>query len=144
MPHPMKGNSQGKPDLIVPILLYIDDTSGNISKKWHAFNIWCFLLVGLPRHINSQLQNIHFICWSDRVTAIKMAEPIVHELKFLKSSGVLCYNGFLNCSAIVLACVIGVMCDNHQASELLNHAGSIANKYCCICTMSSYLLYTYL
>ena len=133
MPHPIKEKSQGKPVLIVPILLYTDDTSGNISKKWHAFNNWCFLLAGLPRHINSQLQNIHFICCSDRATVIEMAEPIVQELIFL-----------LNCSVVVFARVIGVMCENPRASELLNHAGSTANKYCRMCMVSSYLLYTYL
>ena len=144
MPHPIKEKSKGEPVLIVPILLYTDDSSGNISKKWHAFNNWCFLLAGLPRHINSQLQNIHFICCSDRATVIEMAEPIAQELKYLESSGVVCYNGFLNCSVIVFPRVIGVMCDNPRASELLNHAGSTANKYCRMCLVSSYLLYTYL
>lgn len=48
-----------------------------------------------------------------------MAEPIAQELKYLESSEVVCYNGFLNCSVIVFPHVIGVMCDNPQASNVL-------------------------
>ena len=84
----------------------------------------------LSQYINASVQNIHFIYCSDKVTVIEMAEPIVDELIFLESLGVVCYNGFLNCDVLVLACITGAMYDNPQAFEL-NHATSVANKNYC-------------
>ena len=72
--HCLRDKAAGKP---VVIVLYTDDTSGNKSKKWHLFNSWSILLAGLPHSHNSQLGNIHFICCSDRVSVLEIAEPIV-------------------------------------------------------------------
>ena len=118
-------------------MLYTDDTSGNISKKWHAFNQWCVLLAGLPRHENSSLTNIHFMCCSDKASVLDMAEPIATEIKQLEN-GLVCYHGHLKCNALILVRVLCVMCDNPRASELLNHAGSAANKYCRMCMVSMF------
>ena len=63
---------------MVPLLLYTDDTSGNCSEKWNKVDCWCFLLSRLLHHINSQLQNIHFIVCSNRVD---MADAIAHDLR---------------------------------------------------------------
>ena len=136
MPHPAKEQSGGHPVVIVPLLLYTDDTSANVSKKWHALNSWCFLLAGLPRHTNTSLSNIHFICCSDKATVIEMAEPMVDELRFLEDNGILCYDGNTCCNVLVFPRVMCIMCDNPRASEVLNHLGSSANKYCRMCMVS--------
>ena len=39
--------ANGKPVVVVPLLLYSDDTSGNKSKKWNKFDNWCTLLAGI-------------------------------------------------------------------------------------------------
>ena len=109
-------------------MLYTDDTSGNISKKWHAFNQWCVLLA---RHENSSLTNIHFMCCSDKASVHDMAEPIATEINNLRMD----YHGHLKC---ILVRVLCVMCDNPGVSELLNHAGSAANKYCRMCMVSMF------
>ena len=66
-PYKLKEKAAGKPMVMLPLILYSDDTSGNKSKKWHQFNTWSVLLAGLPQKVNSQLTNIHFLCCSDKV-----------------------------------------------------------------------------
>ncbi len=63
----------GRPVVMLPLLLFSDDTSGNRSKKWHKFDSWSVLFAGLPRHEN--MKNIHFICCSDAVSALDMVVP---------------------------------------------------------------------
>ncbi len=75
-PHHLKGKARGRPVVMLPIILYSDDTSGNKSKKWHKFDSWSVLFAGVPREINSQIPNIHFMCCSDAVSALEMAELI--------------------------------------------------------------------
>ena len=36
-PHPLKDKADGKPVVMLPLVLFSDDTSGNRSKKWHKF-----------------------------------------------------------------------------------------------------------
>ena len=76
-PHPIKGKAAGRKVVMVPLILFSDDTSGNRSKKWHKFESYYLLLAGLPRKENMQHVNIHFICTSDSATPLEMAEPAV-------------------------------------------------------------------
>ena len=62
-----------------------------------------------------------------------MSSPIAEQLTALEQEGVAVYDGFLQQMVHVIAPLICIVCDNPRASELLNHLGSSAIKYCCIC-----------
>ena len=38
--HPLKARADGKRVVMLPLILFSDDTSGNRSKKWHKFESW--------------------------------------------------------------------------------------------------------
>ena len=80
--HPMKGTME-RPVVMVPLLVYTDDTSGNRSKKWNKFDQWCFMLAGLPHSENAQMHNIHFVTCSNQASATDMMGDIVTDLKQL-------------------------------------------------------------
>ena len=132
-PHPIKGKAAGRKVVMVPFILFSDDTSGNRSKKWHKFESYYLLLAGLPRKENMQHVNIHFICTSDSVTPLEMAEPIARELATLENEGFEVFDAYSNENVLVVAPLLLVICDNPRASELLNHLGSAANMFCRLC-----------
>ena len=66
-PSHIEDAAQGWPVRMCPIVLYSDDTSGNRSKKWNCFNVWCAQLAGLPRSENAKLKNLIVICCSNVV-----------------------------------------------------------------------------
>ena len=66
-----KAKAAGRKVVMLPLILYADDTSGNKSKKWHKFEGWYFL-AGLSRHENAKPENIHFLCSSDSMSALDM------------------------------------------------------------------------
>ena len=68
------------PVVMIPLMIY----SGNRSKVWSKFNSWCFLLAGLPKKENANLENIHFICTSNKVSVLELAVAPVQELKLLE------------------------------------------------------------
>eukprot|EP00731_Ephydatia_muelleri_P006108 Em0003g356a len=117
--------ADGKPVVMLPLVLFADDTSGNRSKKWHKFESWYFKLAGLPHGIGTKLENIHFVCSSDRVSALEMAEPIVEELIKLENDGIEVYDAYFNTVVLVIAPVICIVADNpmQPSSE---HLGSLA------------------
>ena len=55
---------------MLPLILYTDDTSGNKSKQWNKFDSWCLKLASLPNKENQSLENIHFLCTSNKVLSI--------------------------------------------------------------------------
>ena len=122
----------GRPVVMVPLLLYTDDTSGNRSKKWNKFDCWCFLLAGLPHQENAKLHNIHFVTCSNQAPVLRMAEAVVEDLKLLES-GVVAYDAHLKRDVLLVAPVLAALGDNPRHSELLNHMGGRANKYCRMC-----------
>ena len=111
---------------MVPLILFSDDTSGNRSKKWHKFESLYFFLAGLPRKDNMQHVNIHFICSSDRVAPLEMAEPIARELATLENEGFEVFDAYSNENVLVAS---GQM----RQSTCMNHLGSAANMFCRLC-----------
>ena len=136
--------------MTVPLLLFCDDTSGNTTKKWNKFVIWnvilagatsytqhtfCSYHLGLPQSEKNKLENIHFVACSNRVDAMTMAEPLVENLLQLEN-GIEVYDAFLEQNVIVVAPVMFIMADNPMSSDLCNHMGSTARKFCRMCLVS--------
>ncbi|KAL5489198.1 hypothetical protein EMCRGX_G018264 [Ephydatia muelleri] len=97
----------GIPVVMVPITLFTDDTSGNKSKQWNKFDSWNFRLEGLSKKENGNLQNIHFICASNKVPVLDMAVPLVQEM----------------------APILNIICDNPRGAEVCSHLGATTSKY---------------
>lgn len=123
----------GKPVVMFPLIAFSDDTSGNKSKKWHKFDSWSIIPAALPRHETSKIPNIHFCCCSDTVSAVGMSEAIVQELILLENEGITVYDAFLESNVLVVAPLMCLIGDNPRASELMNHLGGAARKYCRMC-----------
>ena len=134
-PHLLIETSGGRPVVMVPLVLFSDDTSGKKSKKWHKFDSWSFVLGGLPRHEN-RISNLHFCCCSDVVSAMNMSGEIAIELNKLENEGIEAFDTHLKEMVIVVAPLLCIVADNPQAFELLNHLGGSARRYCRMCMVS--------
>lgn len=88
---------------MLPLILYTDDTSGNKSKQWNKFDLWCVKVAGLPTEENSKLHNIHFICCSNKCEALDMSQPIVDDLLNLELCGITAYDSYLGEEVLVTA-----------------------------------------
>ena len=51
-PHHLKIIASGCTIVMLPLIIYTDDTSGNKSKEWTKFNVRCMKLAGLPKMVN--------------------------------------------------------------------------------------------
>ena len=122
---------------MLPLILFSDDTSGNRSKKWHKFESWYLSFAGLPRHLNTRIENINFVCSSDSVSPLDLSEPIAQQLTALETEGVFTFDASHQETVLVVAPLMCIVCDNPRASELLNHLGSAALKHCPRCMVST-------
>ena len=135
-PHPLKGKADGKPVILLQLVLFTDDTSGNKSKKWHKFDSWSMTLAGLPRHENSKIPNLHICCCSDVASALEMSEAISVELTKLEKEGIEAFDAHLQQVVLVVSPLL-CYCRQSRASELVSHLGGSARKYCRMCMVSN-------
>jgi hypothetical protein len=77
--------SKGHRTLAMPLWLYCDDTSGNISKKWNEHNSFLFTLAGLPRSEASKEYNVHFLCTSNLAPPLEMMDGVVSQIELVIS-----------------------------------------------------------
>ena len=100
------------------------------------------MLAGLPRRENSKLENLHVITTSNVVPTLDMADGLlVQELNSLASEGVVVYDAYMQQDVLIIAPILCVICDNPRASELVNHAGSSAKRYCRMCMVCKHNVY---
>ncbi|XP_077869315.1 uncharacterized protein LOC144360418, partial [Saccoglossus kowalevskii] len=131
----LRKNARGKKVVSVLVVLFSDDVGGSTTNKWNSFSEWCLLLGGLPKKDNNKLQNILFLNASNSVSALELSKPLVSELKILERSGVVMYDAYLKEEVLVLSPVILIKADKRQ-SELVNHLGACATKFCQKCTVT--------
>lgn len=117
---------------MAPILLYSDDTSGNRSKKWNKFDLWCLTMAGLPLYEGRQLHNINFLTCSNVVSAMNMTNALVDDLIMLEE-GIVVFDSLTQCNVVVLSPVLAILCDNARSSEVTNHLGAKAIMFCRKC-----------
>ena len=83
LPNPWREKSGNRLICHVPIALYSDDTSGNVSKQFNKHNSFYFTLAGLPPRISNQEYNCHFLATSNLATVGEISDLIVDELKYV-------------------------------------------------------------
>ncbi|KAG2336714.1 hypothetical protein BDR05DRAFT_896352 [Suillus weaverae] len=64
----------------IPIRVYRDNTSGNLSKGWNRHNSFPFTPERLPQAAVHQEYNVHFLCTSNLAPPLEMLNGIVDRL----------------------------------------------------------------
>lgn len=70
-----------------------------------------------------------------------MSKPLAEDLLTLETDGIIAYDAALEEEVLLIAPVLCILSDNPRHSEIMNHAGATANKYCRMCMVCE-LLYT--
>ena len=92
-------------------------------------------LAGLPLHMVDKPHHMHLISCSNNVSALDLSAPIVEDLLKLED-GMYMHDASMEEQVLVFTPVLSILCDNPRASELLNHLGSSAKKFCRLCLVN--------
>ncbi|KAH8914607.1 hypothetical protein BT69DRAFT_1232065, partial [Atractiella rhizophila] len=115
--NPLRIAASERKVLIVPFVLYCDDSSGNISKKWDKHISALMTLAGLPNQIQQQEFNVHFIGTSNIVSATELLEGIVEQLNKCWSEGVISYDNTTGKELFLCPIIIVFEGDNPMQAE---------------------------
>ncbi|KAG2035286.1 hypothetical protein BDR03DRAFT_812159, partial [Suillus americanus] len=136
--NPVEGNpwrirASGARVYAMPIWLYCDDTSGNLSKKWNKHNSFLFTPAGLPQAAVHQEYNVHFLCTSNLAPPLEMLDGIVDQLEHTWKHGVWAWDCVHEEYVLVIPSVLALLGDNPMQSEMACHIGSMGKYFCRIC-----------
>jgi hypothetical protein len=105
---------------IAPIILFTDDTSGNRSKQYNAYESWSMKCAALSFKERSSIANIHFtsaIPKKDGAGGISLLPCIVDDLKQLEE-GMIMYSAEHDEDVLVVAPLLWLEADTPCHSEL--------------------------
>ncbi|KAG9089952.1 hypothetical protein FRC06_001282 [Ceratobasidium sp. 370] len=131
--NPWRKKANGKVVRSVPIWLYCDDTSGNMSKKWNKHNSFLFTLAGLPREHSQHPYNVHFLATSNIATPLEMLEEIAVELCEARYNGFSAYDSKIGEEVLIIPWVYAFQGDNPMQSEICSHIGMAGKFFCRVC-----------
>ncbi|OAV85917.1 hypothetical protein PTTG_02584, partial [Puccinia triticina 1-1 BBBD Race 1] len=138
IPNPWRKTADGKIIRNVPITLYADDTSGNLSKQFNK-HIGCyFTLSGLPPKISNQEYHCHYLSASNLAGVLEISEQIVNELNGMATDGFTAYDYSLSQEVLVNSVVLCFVGDSPMHAKITNtpNPGQALNP-CRMCTLSS-------
>ncbi|KAA1110414.1 hypothetical protein PGT21_020875 [Puccinia graminis f. sp. tritici] len=137
LPNPWRTKAQNKILRNIPITLYSDDTSGNVSKQFNKHISFYFTLSGLPPHMANQEFNCHFLATSNLAGVCEVAEQIVEELNDMASVGFEAYDDSIQQSVWVASTVLCFLADSPMHAEITSTPNpGASNNPCRICHLS--------
>ncbi|CDO77550.1 hypothetical protein BN946_scf184912.g49 [Trametes cinnabarina] len=134
MLHPDRAVAEGLEVECPPIIVFIDDVSGNSSKQWNV-HYSCYMSNGsLPHAELEQEVNVQFVATSPHASPMELIKGICDELR---GSGVC--KPFTVWDAVKERCVLirpwilFLPGDNPMQAELCSHIGLKGNHFCRSC-----------
>ncbi|KAL0582211.1 hypothetical protein ABG067_007970, partial [Albugo candida] len=97
--------------IIVPVNFFTDDTSGNQSKKWNAYDSWIMNFAAMCLKDRNKYENQYFVTTHHALSAVETAGPIVKNLQKLEK-GVIMYSKEFDEKVLVFAPVLFISGDN--------------------------------
>ena len=76
MPHPFRAKAKGRMVYAVPVILFMDDVSGNITKQWNKHHVVYLSNVNLPRQMLDKEQCVRFVSSSPHATPSELMDAM--------------------------------------------------------------------
>lgn len=81
MPNPLRAKAKGRMVYGVPLLIFMDDVSGNSTKQWNKHFVVYMSNGALPREMLDQDFNIQFVSTSAEATPMEMMSAVKESIE---------------------------------------------------------------
>ncbi|KAI7868540.1 hypothetical protein BDF14DRAFT_1724506, partial [Spinellus fusiger] len=116
----------------VPLNLFLDDTSGNTTKKWNKFESCVMSLAAMPFKEQCKVENLFFVCTSNKLSITEMLPELVKDLGALEK-GVEMFDVEYGEPVLVVGVVHFLMADNPMHTAVACSLGAKARLPCRKC-----------
>lgn len=134
MPNPDRAIAGGLEWECPPIILFIDDVSGNSTKQWNVHYSSYMSLGGLPRTEVEKESNIQFVATSPHASPMEILHAVCEAIKKTGGSTPLkVWDSLRERYILVRPWLLFLPGDNPMQAEQCSHIGLNANEFCRCC-----------
>ncbi|KAG8711711.1 hypothetical protein FRC11_002079, partial [Ceratobasidium sp. 423] len=133
MPHPLRVVAGNRPVYSIPLIIFMDDASGNTSKQWNKH--WsCYLSnAALPREVLQAEYNVRFVSTSPHATPSELMHGIRSTIDDAFSNPTVAYDCTTQEEVIIRPFPLFWAGDNPMQAEHCSSSGLASNKFCRTC-----------
>ncbi|KAG2156935.1 uncharacterized protein EDB93DRAFT_1247115 [Suillus bovinus] len=132
-PNPLRAKSRGRMVYAVPLIIFMDDVSGNISKQWNKHHAIYMSNANLPREMLEKEFCIHFVTSSPHAAPMEMMSAMQDSIGKAAESGIFAWDCKDNEEVMLDPYGLFLGGDNPMHAEECSHAGLHCNYFCRTC-----------
>ncbi|KAG2121103.1 hypothetical protein DEU56DRAFT_873835 [Suillus clintonianus] len=117
----------------VPLIVFMDDVSGNVSKQWNKHHAIYMSNANLPREMLEKEFCVRFVTSSPHAAPMEMMSAMQDSIGKVKESGIFTWDCKDNEEVMLVPYGLFLGGDNPMHAEECSHAGLHCNYFCRTC-----------
>ncbi|KAG2115374.1 uncharacterized protein F5147DRAFT_569473 [Suillus discolor] len=131
VPHPLHKKAKGRMVYSVPLVIFMDDVSGNISKQWNKHHAIYMSNTNLPREMLEKEFCVRFVMSSPHAAPMELMHSMRESIR--SDSGIIAWDCKFDEEVMLVPQGLFLAGDNPMQAEECSHAGLNCNYFCRTC-----------
>ncbi|KAG2155021.1 uncharacterized protein EDB93DRAFT_1247977 [Suillus bovinus] len=132
-PNPLREKAQGRMVYAVPLIIFMDDVSGNISKQWNKHHAVYMSNANLPHEMLEKEFFVCFVTSSPHAAPMELMRAMKDSLCDAADSGIIAWDCKDQEEVMLIPYGLFIAGDNPMQAEECSHAGFNCNYFCQTC-----------
>ncbi|KIN94071.1 hypothetical protein M404DRAFT_169286 [Pisolithus tinctorius Marx 270] len=133
MPNPWHKKSGGRMVYRIPLIIFMDDVSGNISKQWNKHFVIYMSNASLPREMLDQEFHVHFISSSAHASPMELMCAVKESIMCAAEMGVITWDCRDEEEVFLIPNGLFHTGNNPMQAEICSQGGLNCNYFCRTC-----------
>ncbi|KAF8834899.1 hypothetical protein BDN67DRAFT_914006 [Paxillus ammoniavirescens] len=133
MPNPLQIKSGGQMVLTVPLIIFMDDVSGNISKHWNKHHVVYMSNALIPHEMVEKEFCVRFVSSSPHATPLEPMQGVKDSIQKATNNPVIAFDVKYQEEVMLIPYDLFVAGDNPMQAEECSHGGLKCNYFCRTC-----------
>ncbi|KIJ11470.1 hypothetical protein PAXINDRAFT_84506, partial [Paxillus involutus ATCC 200175] len=133
MPNPLRIKSGGRMVITVPLIVFMDDVSGNISKQWNKHHVVYMSNALMPREMLEKEFCVRFVSSSPHATPLELMQGLKESIQKAVNDPIVTFDVKYQEEVMLLPYDLFLAGDNPMQAEECSHGGLKCNYFCRTC-----------
>ncbi|KAG0708375.1 hypothetical protein DFH29DRAFT_979379 [Suillus ampliporus] len=132
--HPVvRTESNGRLVLTVPLIIFMDDVSGNVLKQWNKHHTVYMSNTSMPRKMIKKEFCVRFVSSSPHASPMEIAKAVKESIEAAADEGIVAYNCKYKDEMMLIPYGLFDAGDNPMQAEECSHGSLHCNYFCRTC-----------